>query len=207
MAEGNKDDIARDQDDWMFRVPYRAHTEDDGFRALHEASCHCGRVKYQLSRKKPLDAKYCHCTTCQVTHGAPFQWAAIFEKGDINFINGHHHLTWYNSQEKKTGRKLPCKVSCEYCHTPIMDEGRNMILLFPTLIKFKSEEEKRFFSPTCHMFYGQRVVDIPDGKPKWTGIDGQSELIEESPIEAIDKYKRTVEENDKEKRGNKKPAL
>ncbi len=37
----------------------------DSFNALYEASCHCGRVKYQLSREKPLDAKYCHCTTCQ----------------------------------------------------------------------------------------------------------------------------------------------
>lgn len=31
------------------------------------------------------------------------------------------------------------------------------------------------------MFYSQRVVDIPDGKPKWTGVNDQSELIEDSP--------------------------
>jgi len=31
------------------------------------------------------------------------------------------------------------------------------------------------------MFYDQRVVDIPDGKPKWTGINDKSELIEDSP--------------------------
>lgn len=29
-----------------------------------------------------------------------------------------------------------------------MDEGRNMILLFPTLIDFKSEEDKKNFEPT-----------------------------------------------------------
>jgi len=29
-----------------------------------------------------------------------------------------------------------------------MDEGRNMILLFPSLIKFKSAEEKKRFDPT-----------------------------------------------------------
>ena len=28
-----------------------------------------------------------------------------------------------------------------------MDEGRNMILLFPTLIKFKNEEERKKFEP------------------------------------------------------------
>ena len=39
------------------------------------------------------------------------------------------------------------------------------------------------------MFYGQRVVDLPDGKPKWTGISDQSELIEDSPPE-VKKRKR-----------------
>ncbi len=29
-----------------------------------------------------------------------------------------------------------------------MDEGRNMILLFPTLINFKSEEDRKNFEPT-----------------------------------------------------------
>lgn len=27
--------------------------------------------------------------------GAPFQWAAIFHKEDINFTHGHHDLGWY----------------------------------------------------------------------------------------------------------------
>lgn len=31
----------------------------------------------------------------------------------------------------------------------------------------------------CHIFYPQRVVDIPDGKPKWTGLDKKSELMDD----------------------------
>lgn len=57
------------EDDWKLRAPYRIHGGSDGFQTRYEASCHCGRVKYQLSREKPLDAKYCHCTTCQTLHG------------------------------------------------------------------------------------------------------------------------------------------
>lgn len=79
--------------------------------------------------------------------GAPFQWAAIFHKEDINFTHGHHDLGWYESSEKTCVHKLPCKVSCAYCRTPIMDEGRNMILLFPTLINFKSPEDRKNFEP------------------------------------------------------------
>lgn len=121
-----------------------------------------------------------------MTTGAPFQWAAIFHKEDINFTRGHHDLGWcvypppvflrpipsphiaihqlprsavpatpsnaaprYESSEKTTRHKLPCKVSCAYCRSPIMDEGRNMILLFPSLLRFKSRAEKERFDPTC----------------------------------------------------------
>lgn len=52
------------------------------------------------------------------------------------------------------------------------------------------------------------MVDIPDGKPKWTGLDGQSDLIEDSPQEAIDelkrKRKREREEEEKDEEGEEK---
>lgn len=78
---------------------------------------------------------------------APFQWAAIFHKTDINFTNGHHDLEWYDPTSKSIEHKLPCKVRCKYCHSPIMDEGRNMILLFPSLIHLKDDEAKALFKP------------------------------------------------------------
>jgi len=47
------------------------------------------------------------------------------------------------------------------------------------------------------MFYHQRVVDIPDGKPKWKGLNDASDLIEDSPPEL---KKRKREEDEKAKR-------
>lgn len=44
------------------------------------------------------------------------------------------------------------------------------------------------------MFYGQRVVDIPDGLPKWTGIDKESDLIEDSPPELVREIQRKREQ-------------
>lgn len=49
------------------------------------------------------------------------------------------------------------------------------------------------------MFYPRRVVDIPDGKPKWTGISGQSDLCEDSPPEEMKKRKREIEEEEQKK--------
>ncbi|KAL8802943.1 MAG: hypothetical protein Q9182_003493 [Xanthomendoza sp. 2 TL-2023] len=201
-ANGDNGDMGSTEgelNEWKHRAPYRVHDKQEGFKVRYEASCHCGKVQYQLSREKPLDAKYCHCTTCQKIHGAPFQWAAIFHKEDINFTNGIHDLGWYESSEKTCVHKLPCKVSCAYCRTPIMDEGRNMILLFPTLIDFKNPEDRKNFDISCHMFYPRRVLDINDGKPKWSGINDSSDLIADSPQDAVNELKRKrKEEQEKE---------
>lgn len=66
---GNSTD--RDIDQWKHREPYAIHDHDKNakFDVKWEGSCHCGKVTYQLSRDKPLAAKYCHCTTCQRLHG------------------------------------------------------------------------------------------------------------------------------------------
>ncbi|KAK6951742.1 hypothetical protein Daesc_006265 [Daldinia eschscholtzii] len=171
-------------EDWKSKPPYRTAAENEHFDKKWTAHCHCGRVKYWLSRDKPLATKFCHCIDCQALHGAPFQWAAIFEKEDLHFEKGAEGLAFYHSPDKSTVHRLPCKVSCAYCHSPIMDEGRNMVLMFPGIIKFSDAEHKKLFDPH------QRVVDIHDGKPKWSKLDGQSELVKE--VDRTDSSEHTV---------------
>jgi hypothetical protein len=55
-------------------------------------------------------------------------------------------LKFYSSREKVAEHDLPCKVSCAYCGSHIMDEGRNMALIFPELIDFENEEQERKFA-------------------------------------------------------------
>ncbi|KAK7045298.1 Mss4-like protein [Favolaschia claudopus] len=179
--------------EWKTCAPYRIHERDEDFEPIYTANCHCGRVKYQLSRREPLGSKLCHCMTCQTQHGAPFQWAAIFHKTDINFTRGHDGLEWYDPSTNTLEHNLPCKVRCSHCHSPIMDEGRKMILIFPSLVQFETEDDKAKFRPRCHIFYGQRVMDIRDGLPKWSGMGGESELIEDSPAEEVHQPKVTGE--------------
>lgn len=63
---------------WKHRAPYKVHDNDPKFHTRYSGSCHCGKVKYQLSREKPLDAKYCHCHTCQKIHGTvPFIMSSV----------------------------------------------------------------------------------------------------------------------------------
>lgn len=127
-------------------------------------ACHCGRVVFLLCCEQPLASKLCHCDTCKTIHGtlprendilsdsktyqgAPFQWAAIVHKTDIVFLSDPQHLTWYNSGHRVARHELPCKARCTYCGTLILDEGRRMTMIFPTLLTFANENQKSKFSP------------------------------------------------------------
>lgn len=71
QAPGDRENLEGKENEWKFRHPYTVH--DNGDMGPHyDGSCHCGRVKYQLKKKEPLEAKFCHCTTCQVLHGMDF---------------------------------------------------------------------------------------------------------------------------------------
>lgn len=63
------DTTHRKQDEWKHREPYAIHGDNENFPVKWKGTCHCGKVKYSLSRDKPLASKYCHCTTCQRLHG------------------------------------------------------------------------------------------------------------------------------------------
>ena len=159
--------------------PDYASAEDSGFTPRYRASCHCCAVAYEV-QADPVDAKICHCPDCRTLHSAPMQWAAIFHKQDVRFTAGVEHLRFYSSSLRRRERSLPCKVSCVLCGTPIADEGRNMWLAFPTLFDFGNPPRvPNAFRPSCHIFYGMRVMDIVDGLPKWAGHKEQSELLPE----------------------------
>jgi hypothetical protein len=64
------------------------------------------------------------------------------------------------------------------------------------MILFRKDGEWRLMCFRCHMFYEQRVVDIPDGLPKWSGMSGKTDLIGDSPAEDVKKRKREIEEEE-----------
>jgi len=157
--------------------PEYSSLDDAGFIPKYKAACFCGAVRYEVSAD-PVDAKMCHCLTCQKLHGAPMQWAAIFHKRHVRFTAGFEHLTYYNSGRDRPERILPCKVSCGRCGTPIADEGRRMWLAFPSLFDFGHPANvPDAFKPTCHIFYGTNINVSQDGLPKWSGHKNLSSLL------------------------------
>ena len=177
------DPLPKEDDAWKARPPYAIQSPDQFGPVQWRGRCHCGQVTYVLNRDKPLDAKFCHCRGCQLMHGlmpplsspypwlyscinageadtdqgAPFQWAAIFEKSSVSFTKGVQGLGFYCSSNCSRQYEIPTKVSCTFCHTPIMDEGRNMCLLFPESIQVSPDDWQRFrsdFQVSCVYLFG-----------------------------------------------------
>lgn len=53
---------------WQLDHPYCVPTPKETSEAKWEGSCHCGQIRYFLSRDEPLNSKYCHCSDCQTMH-------------------------------------------------------------------------------------------------------------------------------------------
>ncbi|OJJ44007.1 hypothetical protein ASPZODRAFT_122141 [Penicilliopsis zonata CBS 506.65] len=171
-----------EEESWKHRPPYRIQSLEEFGPVKWKGTCKCGQIAYYLNRDKPLKAKFCHCRGCQVMHGAPFQWAAIFHKADMFFAKGASGLSFYSSAHQTREYETPTKVYCSFCHSPIMDEGRNVCLIFPELIDFGEDKllhTMKTFYPSCHIFYSERCLEIMDGVEKWSGMDEDSELMDD----------------------------
>jgi hypothetical protein len=165
--------VVAESQGWRDAPPY---ANDASFSAKYRAHCFCGVVVFEV-RADPVDSKICHCVQCQSLHGAPFQWAVIFHKSDVRFVRGVEELHFYHAESGTHGRRLPCKLSCERCRSPIADEGRRMFMAFGPLFDFGFPPRvPAAFEPTCHIFYGARVIDIDDSRPKFLGHKENSAL-------------------------------
>ncbi|GAA5934192.1 hypothetical protein JCM3775_006931 [Rhodotorula graminis] len=154
---------------------------NDAWEATYKGSCHCGAVTFE-AKGDPVASICCHCTTCQVVHGAIAQRAVLYKKDCIKFPkNVLEYVAFYQTHDKKVGRHLPCKVRCKNCGTLIADEGRNLWLAFPSLFDFSDRDgkEPEAFKTQDHIFYDQRVFDIARNEGGnvsfWAGAKDKSE--------------------------------
>ncbi|KAG1779134.1 Mss4-like protein [Suillus placidus] len=135
------------------------------FKTKYESSCWCGAVRFAFAGD-PFDAKHCHCRQSQRLHGAPFQWAVIFPKTSVRILeNNSDALHCFSTTTKEASHHVPCKVSCDICRAPLFDEGKRTVLACPIPLEFQ---------PSCHIFYGQRVMEVCDGIPKRRGHKNNS---------------------------------
>ena len=159
--------------DWQKLPPYGGDSAD--FKVKYSAQCFCKRVRFDVS-VDPMTAKLCDCSVCQRLHGAPVQWAALFQKNQVRFeTSSLSFLRWYHTAtdavcSNGTERLLPSKLQCTHCGTWVADEGRNNFMTFPTLFQFQGEGPERFpasFRPRCRIHCTMRSLAQQDRLPSY----------------------------------------
>eukprot|EP00755_Sulcionema_specki_P001158 Sspe_Gene.116419::Locus_105648_Transcript_1_1_Confidence_1.000_Length_699::g.116419::m.116419 len=123
--------------------------------------CLCGGTEVEVSQL-PLSTYYCHCTLCQRTTSAPFEIGAVVPRDGVHIVRGSAALKGYPSSP--TGVRLRCGT----CGTFVGAENGDMWCMATALyIDPVSGAIPLFLKPDKHIFYSSRVVDVPDGLPKY----------------------------------------
>jgi len=138
----------------------------------HKAQCACGAVEATLSGAPVLQC-YCHCTDCRDWLGAPVHAATGWPKAQVKISKGADRLTIYKRTDKSH------RNSCKSCGGAVFVEHPGIgvyDVLASTIKGFK-------FSPTMHIYYGERMIDIKDGLPKFRkapkAMGGDDEMMKE----------------------------
>ena len=139
----------------------------------YTAKCFCGQVELEVSGT-PIFQGFCHCDSCRSWLGAPVHAATLWPLDNVTIIKGEENLATY----KKTERSQ--RKHCTSCGGHVInahyDEGF-IDVLAPILKDFP-------FKPTAHVHYGERILSMPDGLPKYKDVPaefgGTGDLIEEA---------------------------
>jgi len=61
-----------------------------------DGSCLCGALRFSVKLPSKWCA-HCHCSMCRIAHGAGYVTWVGFERDQVEFKQGHHSLSWYES--------------------------------------------------------------------------------------------------------------
>ena len=122
--------------------------------------CYCGAVKVEADGP-PARQGFCHCESCRAWSATPVTAYALWPAGNVRVTQGEDRLHAFQKSEKAAER-----VTCGTCGGSVMARirGGSMVDLFPALL------DGFPFEPQAHIFYGERMVDMKDGLPKFRDL-------------------------------------
>lgn len=122
----------------------------------HHASCACGAVEVEVTGEPAVQA-YCHCHSCRSWLSAPVHAAALWPSQNVKVTQGADNLGLYKRTENSH------RQFCRSC-------GAAVLVVHPTmgLTDLPAGVVQGFkFQPAVHVNYGEKVLSVRDGLPKF----------------------------------------
>ncbi len=123
---------------------------------IHTATCFCGAVRVE-ARGAPFAMGYCHCTDCRDWSAAPLNAFTLWSTGSVTIAEGAEHVDTYKKTER-SHRKW-CRRCGGHFFSDHPDAGFTDVYaaVLPDLA----------FEPALHVHYGEAVLPVRDGLPKY----------------------------------------
>jgi len=137
---------------------------------IHMGSCFCGAVQIEV-RGEPRLTGYCHCKDCRGWSGAPINAFSIWSPDQVTVTAGADSISGF-AKTPHTIRKR-----CAKCGGALMSDHpeNGFVDVFAAVL------EDFDHRPALHVYYGERMIDMPDGLPKFRGVPGPDRSTGDMP--------------------------
>lgn len=128
-------------------------------KAGMEIRCDCDSVIIEFS-KPPIVSLYCHCQDCRDLTKAAFYSGVAFETTQMSITRGEDCINKYEFKKHQLKRHF-----CRNCGNFLY--AINRLGLITTSAYNFSDKSNDNINPNCHLFYGERVIDMSDNLIKY----------------------------------------
>lgn len=138
----------------------------------YKGTCFCGAVEITASGA-PAAMGYCHCNSCRHWSAGPVNAFTLWAPNTVKVTKGADNLLTYN---KTPGSS---RKSCKTCGGHVLTDhpGMKLVDVYAAIIPTFA------FKPAVHVFYGDKVMSVRDGLPKFKDMpkemDGSGETLPE----------------------------
>ena len=131
-------------------------------RKSHSGACFCGEVTFEVTGA-PEGMGYCHCTSCRSWSAAPVNAFTLWDPDNLTITGGADQIATY----RKTDQSL--RKYCKTCGGHLMTDHPEMGLvdIYAAMLPDLN------FQPGLHVHYGEKVLSIADGLPKFADLPGE----------------------------------
>jgi hypothetical protein len=124
--------------------------------ANYKAGCICGAVELEITGDPAVQA-YCHCDSCRSWLSAPIHAAALWPTPNVKVVKGADNLGLYKRTESSH------RQFCKSCGAAVLVRHPEMGM---TDVPAGSVIGLAY-KPAVHVNYGEKVMTVHDGLPKF----------------------------------------
>lgn len=123
---------------------------------LYKSGCACGAVELEISGD-PVVQVYCHCTSCRSWLSAPIHAASLWPTPNVKIVKGADQVAIYKRTENSH------RQFCTSCGAAVLIRHPSIGMTdvpAGSIVGFT-------YVPTIHVHYGEKVMAMRDGLPKF----------------------------------------